>query len=198
MKDSRDSGIEPLSHVIPCMTSGLTSFKLSKLNIVAVTESLSIYDEECWGSLTSPLVIKGLEPLIQVHFNPEAHSGNQEGPMVKVPVGLSEGKCCIVGCESPTFGRLSSRREFCGLTTFVGSCSGNEIRELKGVSGMEWLLRCNIVNPQIKGGMIIPLGIILRLGCKVIWVWRHNWLGYHDWVGYLWVRVMRMVCCMWS
>lgn len=46
MKELSDSGIKPLSHVVSCMTSGLTAYGLSKLNIIAVTESFPVSEGE--------------------------------------------------------------------------------------------------------------------------------------------------------
>lgn len=84
MRESGDSGINPLSQVDPCLTLGLTTFNLSKLNIITVTQSLSVSDVRAWDSLTSPFVIKGPDFAIHVYFKPEAFGGNQDSVMVNV------------------------------------------------------------------------------------------------------------------
>lgn len=57
IEGSGDSGISPFSQVNPRLTSGLTSFSRSRLNILKVTDSLSVSEDKVWEFQISPLVI---------------------------------------------------------------------------------------------------------------------------------------------
>lgn len=67
IKDSGDFGIQPLAQLWPCMVFCLSSFKLSRLNMIAV---VSLFDSESsnWGCWLCPFVIKGPLPSIQVYL----------------------------------------------------------------------------------------------------------------------------------
>ena len=83
IKESGDSSICPLPYVPPRITSSLSAFNLSRLNIVIVAKLLSVSDEAVCVSLNSHVVIKGPSPSTQVHLRAEDFGGSHGGRMEK-------------------------------------------------------------------------------------------------------------------
>lgn len=72
-----------MPHVAPHITSSLSAFKLSRLNIVIVAELLSVSNEAVCVSLSSLIVIKGPSPSTQVHLRVEDFGGSHGSCMEK-------------------------------------------------------------------------------------------------------------------
>lgn len=63
MKESDNSRIWPLDQAIPYITSGRVLLRLSRLNIVTVTNSLSVVEDDYPISHISLVVMNGPKPL---------------------------------------------------------------------------------------------------------------------------------------
>lgn len=125
---SVDSGIWPHAHVSPHNHKGRSSFNLSRLNIITISESLSVADEESVTSLIYPLVINGPDPLTHIQctelFSWTPCSGD------KVLVTFWEGHWFKGGIA-------------CVFWFEIGGCvtSGDDREELTGVGGTDPLFK---------------------------------------------------------
>ena len=77
--ESGDSGICPIFQIEAGRTSGLSLFRLSRLNRMVVLDSLSVSETKCWWSCRKPVVIKGPSSPIHDHLRVEELVGNQGG-----------------------------------------------------------------------------------------------------------------------
>ena len=130
MNVSGDSGMQPLSHPLHYMASGMLSFKLPRLNIIVVMSLLESNSSKC-GQVLWPLVIKGPLPSIQVHWRFDScgdwHGGLVEKEVLWLP--LPNGFCC------------AGKRLACKMLVFPFGLVlvSFESDEYAGVGGIVWV-----------------------------------------------------------
>ena len=89
----------PLFQIEAGRTSGLSLFRLSRLNKIVILDSLSMSKTKCWLSYCKPVVIKGPSFSIHDHLKVNDFVGNQGGRKAKEAQesGLGRGFCTLLG-----------------------------------------------------------------------------------------------------
>ena len=89
----------PLFQIEAGRTSGLSLFRLPRLNKIVVLDSLSVSETKCWLSYSKPVVIKGPFSPIHDHLKVDDFVGNQGGRKAKEAQesGLGRGFCTLLG-----------------------------------------------------------------------------------------------------
>ena len=89
----------PLFQIEASRTSGLSLFRLSRLNKIAVLDSLSMSETKCCLSYSKPVVIKGPSSSIHDHLKVDDFVGNQGGCKANEALedGLGRGFCTLLG-----------------------------------------------------------------------------------------------------
>ena len=85
----------PLFQIEAGRTSGLSLFRLSRLNKIVVLDSLSVLETKCWLSYSKLVVKKGPFSPIHDHLKVDDFVGNQGGRKAKE--GLGRGFCTLLG-----------------------------------------------------------------------------------------------------
>lgn len=80
-------------------TSGLSLFRLLRLNRIAVLDLLSLLETKCWLSYSKQVLIKGLSFPIHDHLKMDDFVGNQGGRKAKEALNgwLVRGFCTLLG-----------------------------------------------------------------------------------------------------
>lgn len=129
IKDAVKSGICLPCHAVLRTHSGRSSFNLSKLNMMAVLESLSVSVSGLVLFLNSPIVRNGPCLSTHVHRSEELTAIAHGGCMVKVEVSSCSWWCIWVTCKPCSAVKI-------GHVSLFWGCSVDEAGELMGVGGI--------------------------------------------------------------